>query len=175
MSDTEFNVGKAARAAGYRGNGQGVRLLQNPRIARLIGKLIKERNEAAKITPARVLQELMAIGLQNAQDYLDADGRPRPIHELPREVAASIRRVSVRETYEETEDGRTFVHVEHKYDPWDKPEPLMALAKHVKLIGDFPDQINILAIKWDDLFERIVDRPDPIEQQIANAKLVENK
>ena len=96
VKQTDFNATKAARGAGYSLLScatEGSRLLQNAEIQARVDELMSVEQELFDMTAAEARSETAALAAFNMQDFYDDEGQLIPIHELPREVAATITEV----------------------------------------------------------------------------------
>ena len=66
------------------------RLLDDARIKALVEEHLEHIQCRSEITGERVLSELHAMATVNFADLVDEDGNLRPLHSLPRHVAAAI-------------------------------------------------------------------------------------
>lgn len=66
-------------------------LLNNPVVKAEIKKRQKYIVQKLEITQERIAEELAKLAYSNVQDLFNSDGTLKPIHELPREVAATIK------------------------------------------------------------------------------------
>jgi phage terminase small subunit len=117
------DVEKARKAGGYTVKyikGRHGELMR--RIAPLVLQISEETEKLAVMTKADVIQELSPLARLNAQDTINPDGTPIPLHELPREVAAAV------SDYEVTrKDGKTI----WKYKFHDKIKAVALIGKHL--------------------------------------------
>lgn len=71
------------------------RLRNTPDCRRRIDELAEQFAEHAALKLEYLQAQLLQLLQANAQDLFDAHGNPRPIHELPRDLAAVIKSVTV--------------------------------------------------------------------------------
>ncbi len=91
---------QAAIRAGYAPKSADVRasmLLKNPRVLADIDKVRVSMRELMGITADRTAQEIARCGYFDPRRAFDAEGRPKPIHELDADIAAAIASVEVSE------------------------------------------------------------------------------
>ena len=164
LADPDFNLRQAAIKAGYKNPVQSVnRLMANEDIRKYLGKLIYQRGLRNGIDAERVFQELMKIGLSNIQDTVDEAGKPIPLKQLPRAVAACISSFKLRRTIDE--DGTE--HEEWEYKLWDKMNALDQLARHLGLIEDLAPVTNVNVFNWKDLLDALANPPpDPLQKRL---------
>jgi phage terminase small subunit len=98
-----------------------------------VRELLDQAAERAQMTAADVLREAMRLARFDIRKLYNADGSPRPIHELDDETAAAIQAVDVHEEYEGTGKARKFVGYTKKYRVADKNAALEKLFKHFGL------------------------------------------
>ena len=161
LGDAHFNATKAARIAGYKGNGNtlGVtafHLLRNPKIKEQI-----DGSLAALTMPANVvLKQLTDIATSSIEDVLDEDGRfdYEKAHEagklpLVKKLKRKVGRSKEGETWEEIE-----------FEMYSSHEALRDLGKHHKL---FTEKTEITGKDGEPLTTIVIqgvagnDSPDP--------------
>ena len=88
---------------------------------------------AVNVTVQRVIEEIARIAHLDPRDLLDASGEPLPLAALPTHVATAL-------SVELDATGKI-----KKLVPYDKPEALALLAKHLGLLKDAapPPQWNL--------------------------------
>lgn len=136
----DLNASAAAARAGYSTRNkhsaavQGHRLLQRPDVQAELARLSKARAAKVDLSAERVLAELMRFAFADLRQAFDEQGRLRPIHELPEDVARAISGVEVEELFEGRGEERAQIGVLRKVKFWDKPRGLELLAKHLGLL-----------------------------------------
>lgn len=80
------------------------------------------------LTPHRVLEELIYVGMGNIAELFDVGGNLRPIHEIPVHPRRMIAGVDVVKRNLTTGDGR--LDEIRKVELWSKVEALDRLAQH---------------------------------------------
>jgi len=179
LCDPEFSIIEAAKKAGYKSpQTASSTVLTRPRVQQLIGQMLHKRSQANKITADRVLQELAGVAFQQPKQYLDENGMPIPLHELPDNVAVALKDLKVTVTYEENGEESVLKHVAYRYQCWDKMEALTMLAKHVGILQEVNVNLTNVCVNWGELYATIrelakVEEDDPVEKRIAEAALVE--
>lgn len=100
-------------------------------------EIIRRYNEYKKqfeITPERTLRELSFIAYGNMKDLRDENGFFLPIHEMPREITAAIKKMIcvIDESETENEDGSITLNKKTKwiYEVWDKPRAINDLMRY---------------------------------------------
>lgn len=134
----DLNATQAAIRAGYSAKTAyaiGEENLRKPVIAAAISSAMEGRSKRTEITSDNVLQEIAKLAFSNVQSIFDVDGRLKPIHQLPPEIAASISSVEV---VTSRVPGSDPVELEYtsKIKFWDKRGSLELLGKHLKLFTD---------------------------------------
>lgn len=134
----DLNATQAAIRAGYSEKTAysiGEENLRKPVIAAAINSAMEGRSKRTEITSDNVLQEIAKLAFSNVQGIFDAEGRLKPIHQLPPEIAASISSVEV---VTSRVPGSDPVELEYtsKIKFWDKRGSLELLGKHLKLFTD---------------------------------------
>lgn len=139
----DLNATQACIRAGYSAKTadvQGPRLLGNVRVAAAISKAQEKRLARMEVQQDEVLRELLRIGTSDIRKLYDENGRMRPIHELPDEIALALSGVEVlreKTTVRGTDILETTVEESvRKIRLWDKPRALELLAKHLGLLKD---------------------------------------
>jgi hypothetical protein len=171
MSDEQFCLSNAARKAGYKHPAaDGLRLIKEPKVAQVIGKLIHRRSVENSITADRVLREIASIGFVNPKHCLDSSGQVMDLKDMPDDVAATIREFEI--IYEENGEESVFKKIKLKF--WDKEEALQMLARHVGILKEMAPNLNFISVNWHDLYSSIGEmaarmHEDPIEKCIAEA------
>lgn len=135
----DLNATQAAIRAGYSprtASEQGTRLLGKAQIAKAVADAQAKRLARLDLTADRVLQEIARIAFSDIRTWFTAEGKLRPIHELPTDVAAALGSVEVRR--ERTRrDGEAVTEEDVvKLKAWDKPRALDMLAKHFGLVRE---------------------------------------
>ena len=88
-----LNASEAARAGGYTGprpNAAGMATLRAAPVAEAIARRRAEEAKAARLSSRAVLEQLAAVAFLDARHLVDEQGRARPVHELPAEVAMAV-------------------------------------------------------------------------------------
>lgn len=133
------NATKAAERAGYTERSAystGHRLLKNAEIARLIEEGLQKQEKRTLLTGDRVLRELCRIAFLDPRKIYQDDGTPRPIKDLPADVARAIVGVDIDEIWEGYGEDRQQTGVTKKLKFGDKVRALELLGKHFKLFTD---------------------------------------
>lgn len=94
----------------------------------------------------RILQELITLGLVNAQDYVNADGTWKSITDLTKAQSACIASVEMLRRNIESGDGHTDTVLKVKF--WDKLKALEMLAKHFGLLVEKLEHSGGYTIRW---------------------------
>ena len=133
----DCNATQAAIRCGYSpktAHVQGLRLLRDAGISKLVAELQSNALNNAGVTAERVIRELGRLAFQDHRNYWTKDGKLRPIHELSDDEAAAVASVEV--VIKNAEAGDGVQDVVHKLKTWDKPKSLEMLAKHFALLTD---------------------------------------
>ena len=134
LADPEFNASSAAKKVGYKHPGQAAgKLLANPKVMSLIGKELRSRSEALKITAERVLLELGRIGFANPQEMFSKEGVLLDITEMPEEIARSISSIKVK-THTNDDGEMESATTEVRF--WNKGQALELIAKHLGMMDE---------------------------------------
>lgn len=99
------------------------------------------------IDPDRALREIAAIAYSNVQGVFDKQGNLLPVHQWPKEVAATIREVEVVKRNLTVGDG--LMDDVHKIKTWDKVKALEMLAKHLGLLVERMEHSGKVVVTWD--------------------------
>jgi phage terminase small subunit len=113
---------------------QSSRLLRNPAVTAYLQSKRRAAEKKADVDEARILQELVHLGFSDIRALFDEEGRLRPIHRLPAEVAAAVSAVDVVAVKGKEGDEPLYVH---KIKLWNKLEALEKLGKQ---LGMFKEQ-----------------------------------
>lgn len=112
-----YNGNKMSRPSAAR---RAVALLKLAKVVSLIEDLraerlaeMKKEAEARGATPAQIVKELSYIGLADPADFMDSEGNPRPVWQLPEHARRTLKSWNVK-------TGR--------YQCYDKPQALKQLA-----------------------------------------------
>jgi phage terminase small subunit len=131
------------------------RLLANPNIRREVEAAKAARSERTQITADRVLEAVALVAFADPLDLTDADGRPRPLRQIPPELRAAIAGVKVRrETVRRVTLGDDSTEtksevVEYKLN--DRLGALEKLFRHLGLSQEIPPLDALLAALPEDL------------------------
>lgn len=126
----DLNATQAAIRAGYseKTAGQiGEQNLKKLEVAEAIQEAMDKRAAKIEITSDTVLQELAKLAFSNLQDFYDEDGTLKPIHTLPRDIAACLLTNKINLT-EASAIQEIKLH--------DKKGSLELLGRHLKLFTD---------------------------------------
>lgn len=137
----DLNATQAALRVGYSKKtayAQGARLLKNVEVAKAINAAQDRRADRVEVKADDVLRELMRIGMCDIRQAYTTEGRLKPIHEMPEDVARAIGGVETEELWEnDGEDGeRVRVGDVRKVKFWPKVQALELLGKHLKLFTE---------------------------------------
>lgn len=129
----DLNATQAAIRAGYsaeKGAGQFARrLMENPRIQARISALKRQTHMATLITREMVLKEIARIAFFDIRKLVDADGKPKRLHELDADTAAALSGLDIAKIGNTvTGEGEVL-----KFKVSDKNAALEKLAKHLGL------------------------------------------
>lgn len=107
------SVADAVRAAGYKCKNpgkQGWLLTNDPRILQRIDMNAAARRRYRKINEGNIEEELSRMGFANVLNHFDGDGNMIPPHELPRDVAAAVKKLKMTQT--QSKEGETVTEAE---------------------------------------------------------------
>ena len=94
----------AARAAGYVAPQAASRLLQNPLIVQALDLNAAARRRHRNVSEENIQEELSRMGFANILNHFDQDtGAILAPHELPRDVAAAVKKLKVSQTEKDGE------------------------------------------------------------------------
>jgi phage terminase small subunit len=96
------NGKQAAIRAGYAPKNAEItasKLLRLAKVDRVVTSELERMADKFKVSRERNVKELARMAYYNLQDFYDEDGALIPIHELPRDVAACLTSLEVREVY----------------------------------------------------------------------------
>lgn len=154
-----LNASKAAVSAGYAKKSasvEGTRLLANAKVAAAVAKKTAKTMDKLEITAERVLGEIAKLAFFDPRKLFEADGSPKPIHELDDNTAASVAGLEVNELFEGEGDQKHAYGLVKKIKIADKGINLERLGKHLKL---FTDRVELDAdIEVSGVRERILER-----------------
>lgn len=148
------NATNAAVRAGYSKKtayAQGSRLLKTVEIQQLVQQAGEKTLKKLDVTVERVLQERARLAFYNPQNFFDAKGELKPIHQLDEDTAAALAGMDVVEMAGGAviggKDGIKHVPLHTKKLKFaDKNASLMALEKHLGMYKDSGEGAGILNI-----------------------------
>lgn len=163
---------KAAEATGARHpRAFANRCMGNPVVRQEIRDGMERKRLSAEMDAKRIVQELTKVALFNPKSLVDNDGNLRGLHELPDEVAVSIKRLRATMKVGTNKEGEQVRMKILEYVFHDKLDALKQLAQHLGLLKDGVN-VNVLTIDWGALVGRkAVPSSDPIEKKITEMKL----
>ena len=135
----DLNATQAAIRAGYSkktARQVGQQNLSKLVISEAIAKATAERFQKLEITAEKVLQELARLGFFDPRKLFNADGSPKPLHELDDDTAMAVAGFEVAEVFEGVGEQRKSVGVLKKLKLADKGQNLERLGRHLKLFTD---------------------------------------
>lgn len=112
------------------------KLAANPKISQRLTELQDEFKERNFVTVERTLQEYARLGYFDPRKFFNADGSPKPIHELDDDTAAALAGFEVMEVWEGHGENREFVGYLKKFKLPDKRAALDSIAKYLGLFVD---------------------------------------
>ena len=133
------NPRQAVIAAGYTGSMYKVTAQNLMRSPKIIAALRKRRAEVAAeawISAVDVVKEYANIAFSDTRNLFDAEGRPRPVHDLEPDVSAMLKKIEV----QETEVNGAITQRTYKYEVVDRMKALDGLARH---LGLFVDKVEL--------------------------------
>jgi phage terminase small subunit len=136
----DLNATQAAIRAGYSkktAKQQATRLLTNVYIAASLSVARDKQQIRTGISADRALQEAARLAFFDVRKLCDAQGNPKPIHELDDDTAAAIQGLEL----SSEQDGETSTTV-RKYKIADKNAALERVFKHLGLFERDNDQAN---------------------------------
>lgn len=126
-----------------------------PLVVAEVDRLMVVRQERAVISGTELVSELTKVIRFNPQDLVDEHGEPVPLHELPREVAASLRQHKVKVRVLTDQAGNESRSVSLEAESWNKLEAIRQAAQHLGLTGTSTtvnvqnNNANVMAVDWD--------------------------
>ena len=121
--DSPYDAGKAA---GYKSKSAIWHLMRNPLVIQRIDVNAAARRKYRKVSEENIQDELSKMGFANILDFVDENGNNIQIKDLPRDVAAAVKKVRVRRR--QTEDG---MEEEAELELVDKKASLELLGKRL--------------------------------------------
>lgn len=162
----DLNATQAALRAGYSEQtaySQGQRLLKHAEVAALIASRQAARAAKTEITAEVVLSELLRLARVDVGAAFDEHGRLLPIREIPEDIRRAICGVETDELFEGRGRDREQIGVTRKIRFWDKARALEMLARHLGILRDRVDNLNIdLAQLSDEEIAAIARGEDPL-------------
>jgi len=141
------NGTQAAIRAGYSpktANEQAARLLANINVDRVVTSKLERLREKHSITVDRVLAEYAKIAFLDPAAYFDDKGRLIPIHELPKDTAAALTGMDVKEMYKDGVPEAVIKKIKFS----DKKAALDSLAKHLGMFTEKTETKHDIRITW---------------------------
>ncbi len=174
LADPEFNVSRAARKAGYaKGGPTGHKLVQNKIIARIIGKHIQERLEAAQLSADDVLRILFNVLTLDPIDIMEKAGNcwiVKDLDRIPKSMRQCITKIRSRTSYRQDKTRETTIEVEFM----SKDAALSHAMKHFGLIGPDGNTTNVnVGITFQDLLTRAEEARST--GRVIDAKFIEQR
>lgn len=129
----------AATDAGYSkktAESQASRLLRNAKVAAYIDALRKRAEDRAEFNAARVLKEIERLATVDITEAFDANGRLKPLNEIPEDVRRAISSVEIEDLYEGRGEDRERVGDLVKVRFCDKVRAIELAARHFKMLTD---------------------------------------
>lgn len=140
------NRAAAARRAGYKHpEVAAAKLLdgvRHPAVALAAAKAMEAKARQAAIDAAEIVRGLADIARFNIQDVLDEEGRPIPLHELPRNVSAAISEYEVSHRMGVGTDGKALKVRAVKIKPYSKLEAYKQLAMHLGVFNEWAERME---------------------------------
>lgn len=172
----DHNGARAAIAAGYSEKGAAVaanKLMRNPLVKRLIGKLQRETQEKFQIEREEILKHLAACAMRDGKDFVNEDGMliVDRINDLPDRVTCAIDSIKQRVRRYTGEDGIEVVEVETDLKLASKLGAIEMAMRHKGLFA--AEQVeHRVTVDWDGLIEQSGngELPDPIEGKILSVE-----
>lgn len=133
----DLNAKQAAIRAGYSKRSaefQGSKLLADSKVSQAVSEGKAQQLETAKLSAARVLEELRRLAFIDIRSFFDEHDNLKPVHELTADQGSALASMEVIIKNAEAGDGKT--DRVHKFKVWDKSRSLEMLAKHFALLTD---------------------------------------
>lgn len=146
----DLNATQAAIRAGYGRKGarvQGSLLLANPNMQDAIQEALAERSRRLAITADNVLQEYARLAFSDISQIIDFskdDFRLRKARRIGTDARRVISSIKVKRSLEKKPDADGFTEVEVvEFRLWPKVEALRDLAKHLGMLKEQGDELNL--------------------------------
>lgn len=130
----DLNATKAAIRAGYSEKTArqiGERLLSNVDISARVSELRQSQQQRTQITADMVIAELVKIGFNNIQDYIEEGNRIKDLTTISRDLAASVASIKITETRVIQKDKIIEVRVNTEFKLHNKLDALEKLGRHI--------------------------------------------
>lgn len=155
LADPEFNVTRAAKAAGYKQSSLAAcRVLQNETIRRIIGKHLHERLERAQLRAEDVLRILWQVITLDPIDVFEKSGNCWVVKDLdliPAEIRQCITKIRTRTRVLKDKSKEQHVEVEFM----SKDLALSHALKHFGLVGADGSTTNVnVEISFQDMLDQ---------------------
>lgn len=138
----DLNATEAALRAGYSKKtayAQGSDLLKHPEICQYIQGQMDLRAGRVLVNADDVLREILRIATADIAAAFDADGKLRPLDEIPEDTRRAIAGVEILEEWGGAGESRSLIGYTKKIKFWDKVRALELLGKHLRLFGTGED------------------------------------
>lgn len=129
------------------------KLLRLPKVQALLAKGKQRQLASADLSAQRVLEEMRRLAFFDPGTLLDANGKLLQLHKMSPEARACINSIEVAQANFDKTDGKRSNEWLHKVKWQAKPQVLVALAKHFKLIVDVVEESK--PVDWDKRIARM--------------------
>jgi phage terminase small subunit len=146
----DSNGTAAAKAAGYSpktSGSQANRLLKNANIRKAIGLAQEQRAEDVAIEARDILLELRRVALCDIGEAFDADGKLKPLRDIPIDVRKAMSAIKSEELFEGRGGERQRIGDVREVKFWNKVEALSLLGKHLKMFSERIDHHHVVSLE----------------------------
>ena len=172
-----IEAGYSKKTAAFRA----VKILKDPRMKALLGKMLNNQYKEFKLEAAEILWHLWACATRNGKDYVDERGHllltSQNINDLPDEVTAAIDSIKQKRKVYTTKNGKTVEEIETDIKLVDKGKCIDMAMKHKGLFAPQEVHGRLEVFDFDKLYQsqRQTLDVDPIEQKLLEEQNDEDR
>ena len=139
----KFNATQAAKDSGYSEKtaySQGQRLLKDVEVSAEIKKHMRKMLFNTEELTLKWLHEIELLSFSNIKNYLNNDGSPKDVSEIPDDIARAVQSISNVTTYKNKKDGSVDETTTQNVVLASKVQSLQLLGKYLAILHDNPPE-----------------------------------